>query len=331
MIRPQFIAVAGAVVITAAIGLNYALWQEEAGPAAGHEPKSAALGDKAGSTAKPSPGAYSLPAFDVVRVNPLGDTVIAGRAQPASTVRIMDDGAVIGEVVADARGEWVFLPEKPLPPGSRRLSLEMTTKEGVVVASRESVIMVVPQKDKDIAGQPTGQESQPLALKIRPDGSVIVMQKPAKEDALPISVDAVDYDDTGKLSISGRAEAGARVQVYLDNRFIGRAESGGNGVWSLSPEAWVEPGLYKLRADLVDVGGKVITRVEFPFKRAEPLSEMKPGTFVVVQPGNSLWRLARRTYGSGFRYTVIFKANLDQIKDADLIYPGQVFALPATN
>ncbi len=48
-----------------------------------------------------------------------------------------------------------------------------------------------------------------------------------------------------------------------------------------------------------------------------------------MQPGQNLWRMARRAYGSGLRYTVIFLANKDQIRDASLIYPGQVFAVPA--
>ncbi len=52
-------------------------------------------------------------------------------------------------------------------------------------------------------------------------------------------------------------------------------------------------------------------------------------TTVVVQPGNSLWRIARRSYGSGWDYTVIYEANREQIRNPDLIYPGQVFALPA--
>ena len=77
--------------------------------------------------------------------------------------------------------------------------------------------------------------------------------------------------------------------------------------------------------------GMVLARVSLPFSRAEPLTDMAPGTFVIVQPGNSLWRLARRTYGSGFQYAVIFEANRDQIKDPDLIYPGQVFTMPVTN
>ena len=53
------------------------------------------------------------------------------------------------------------------------------------------------------------------------------------------------------------------------------------------------------------------------------------GSVVVVEPGNSLWRIARRTYGQGTRFTLIFDANRDRIRDPDLIYPGQVFNLPA--
>jgi len=49
---------------------------------------------------------------------------------------------------------------------------------------------------------------------------------------------------------------------------------------------------------------------------------------VVVQPGQNLWRLARSAYGTGVRYTVIYLANRDQIRDPRLIYPGQAFAVP---
>ena len=65
-----------------------------------------------------------------------------------------------------------------------------------------------------------------------------------------------------------------------------------------------------------------------PFKKAIPAADVSVGDVVMVQPGNSLWRLARRTYGSGLRYTDIYDANRDQIRDPNLIYPGQVFVLP---
>ena len=89
----------------------------------------------------------------------------------------------------------------------------------------------------------------------------------------------------------------------------------------------MEPGIYTLRADQLNAKGQVTARVEFPFSRAEPLP-LGPGRFIIVQPGNSLWRIARRTYGSGFAFTTIYEANAGQIADPDLIYPGQIFQLP---
>jgi nucleoid-associated protein YgaU len=82
-----------------------------------------------------------------------------------------------------------------------------------------------------------------------------------------------------------------------------------------------------LRADQIDTDGKVIQRIAFPFSRAEPTDKITNKNKIIVQPGNSLWRLARSSYGKGNHYTIIFEANKDQIKDPNLIYPGQVFKL----
>ena len=49
---------------------------------------------------------------------------------------------------------------------------------------------------------------------------------------------------------------------------------------------------------------------------------------VTVQPGFSLWRIARENYGEGLLYVKVFEANRDQIRDPDLIYPGQIFTVP---
>ncbi|MCW8951472.1 MAG: LysM peptidoglycan-binding domain-containing protein, partial [Rhodospirillales bacterium] len=130
------------------------------------------------------------------------------------------------------------------------------------------------------------------------------------------------------LSLSGQATPGAIVQLYLDNKLLGRATTGDDGGWAMNPEQAVAPGLYTLRADMVDATGKVIARVSLPFARSELATDLQPGDFVMVQPGNSLWRLARRSYGEGLRFSVIYEANKEQIKDPDLIYPGQIFTLP---
>ena len=255
---------------------------------------------------------------------------------------ITKDGKPIGEVTADNRGEWVFVPEKPMLPGSRELTLEMRAAAEKAVTSGDVVVLVVPERGKDIAGRPApgfpDRPSGALALKVPRDGGPsTLMQSPSGKPGAGFSVETLDYDDRGRLTISGRAEPKAKVNVYLNNGFIGQARADADGGWQLSPDAPIEPGLYTLRADQIDARGKVAARVSMPFQRAEfqfrvdKMADAMPEPFVIVQPGNSLWRLARRAYGQGTRYTTIFRANKDQIRDPDLIFPGQVFALPATN
>ncbi|MDP6805883.1 MAG: LysM peptidoglycan-binding domain-containing protein [Rhodospirillales bacterium] len=293
--------------------------------------------DTAGGQTKPTgeADAATAPSFDVVRVTPKGEAVLAGRARPESRIIIQEGDNIIGEVTADPRGEWVFIPEAPLESGNRRLGLKMENEGQAPVLSESVVVLVVPEHGKDIGGEPAKGETQALALKVPRDrsGASVVLQRPEPTPArvFRLMVGTVDYDDHGLLTISGHTTEDGIVHVYLDDAFIGRAEGDAEGAWSLRPNRLVEPGLYTLRADQVDEGGKVLARASIPFSRAEPLTTMAAGTYVIVQPGNSLWRIARRTYGTGFAYTVIYGANLEQIKDADMIFPGQIFSLPATN
>jgi nucleoid-associated protein YgaU len=67
-----------------------------------------------------------------------------------------------------------------------------------------------------------------------------------------------------------------------------------------------------------------------PFERAQLSPQDVPADRVVVQPRQNLWRLARNAYGKGIRYTEIFEANRDQIRDPNLIFPGQVFTVPGS-
>ena len=53
-----------------------------------------------------------------------------------------------------------------------------------------------------------------------------------------------------------------------------------------------------------------------------------PALTVTVQPGFTLWRIARENFGHGILYVQVFEANRDKIRDPDLIYPGQVFTIP---
>ena len=58
---------------------------------------------------------------------------------------------------------------------------------------------------------------------------------------------------------------------------------------------------------------------------------VKRAEVVTVQPGFTLWQIATENYGDGMLYVKVFEANKGQIRDPDLIYPGQIFAVPAAS
>ena len=114
------------------------------------------------------------------------------------------------------------------------------------------------------------------------------------------------------------APPGAPIRVYVDNVPAGDAAADADGLWSMTPQLALAAGLHRLRVDQLRPQGGVAARIELPFQRTSlPPSELAGGR-VVVQPGQNLWRLARQVYGSGVRYTVIYRANRDQIQIRDL-------------
>jgi nucleoid-associated protein YgaU len=382
MQRPVLIGLLGAMIVIAAIGLSFVIDRDsQPGPTTVALP--APAGDS-GESARPGPGGSTSsdearssaggpgtappagtaapadaappnpPVFDVVRVNPRGDTVIAGRAAPDATVSVSDGKTVIGEVKADTRGEWVFVPDKPLAPGTHEFSLSVQAGNEAPTVSENTVVLVVPERGKDIAGRTAEGPSGALALAVPRDETraPTVLQRPQTDAgsgdgaqsrtaaaAAPapvgggparLSVDAIDYGRAGEVAMSGRAPPGTEVQVYLDDKPIGAAAADERGIWRLTPEVDVPAGLYRLRVDRLD-RGRVVERIELPFARSYAAADVPREGQINVQPGNSLWRIARRTYGEGLRYTHIYEANRDQIRDPDLIYPGQIFVLPRVN
>ena len=335
--------VSAAVVLAAALWLGWFKWGSA--PASQPAAREAALSPVAPQAQEPATSGEP-PSFDVVRVEE-GHAVIAGRAAPGAAVSVLDGSKTIGEVKTNSRGEWVLMPEANLAPGNHELSLSAKLPDGRTLESGHVVVLVVPEAHKDIAGRPASG-AKALALAVPRQGetaepSKVLEAPPAQPEAAPaapaqaaagggkslLKLSVVDYDEAGHLVLSGEASANAGVEVYLDNRPLGRAQADAAGHWKLVPEDKIEPGLYTLRLDEIGPSGQVTARIILPFARAKP-NELSLGAgSVVVQPGNSLWRIARRSYGAGVRYTVIYEANKDQIRDPDLIYPGQVFAVPS--
>ncbi len=273
----------------------------------------------------PSPTA-TPPSFDVVRVNPQGEAVIAGRGAPGAEVTILDGDRELGRVTVDRNGEWVLMPKEPLPPGSHQLSLSQRTPGGGAVSKSEGVVaMLVPER-----AQPNGGEksSGPVAVLLprNPGDSPRALQLPSDDAARKFALDIIEYDAAGKVQMLGRAAPDNRVQVYLNDRLAGKGIADSTGSWSTTLDGTVPLGRYRLRLEALDAQGKPTGRLALTFERVAP----PPGfTAVDIQPGNTLWQIAQRSYGEGLRYVEIYRANQAKISDPNLIYPGQVFTVPS--
>ena len=308
------------------------------------------------------PAAPDAPRFDVVRVEPGGDTLVAGRAMPGKTVEILVDGKAVGAAETDATGQFVAFVGLQSSAEPRVMSLAAEDSRGAAVASAETVIVApdgsVPA-GQVVAGGTLSSEPAPPPDATAP-ADVTPAAAAAPEPALPaaaaprvllsdaagvrpldvppleggaqLRLDSVDYGDDDAVVLRGRSAPGATLRAYLDGAAKGDVTAAGSGLWE-AVLSDIPAGLYRLRIDRIDTAGAVTGRVEVPFRREAPevvRSALSGSARVVtVQPGATLWAIARDRYGDGMRYVSVYETNRIQIKDPDLIYPGQVFDLPA--
>ena len=189
-----------------------------------------------------------------------------------------------------------------------------------------------------LAGPSEAGSDAPAAGRIATETvpTAVVRPEPARPDGAGVraglALDTIDYDESGNVALAGAGDSGKTVRVYLDDRPIGEATVDAAGRWTLVPTGEIGAGRHTLRADQIGPGRTVgASSVQIPFSRQDFSLDIPQGERVVVQPGNSLWRIARRTYGEGIQYTLIFRANRDTIRNPDLIFPGQIFSVPQGN
>jgi len=277
--------------------------------------------------------APTTPRFDVVRISRGGTGVLAGRAAPESSVAVLVDGEEVARTVADRNGEWVLILKKPLPAGTVELSLKAYFESGEPVESDDVVVVSLPVRVAREQFGEAGDEGVVAVLTSKSgEGASRVMQKPGLaapgEVGDSLTVDTVDFGADGETVFSGRALPRTDLRVYLDDALLGETTAGDEGRWVIATDSRLEEGEHRLRVDQMLRENDIRLRVLQPFETGRELDPSKAENEVVVQPGNTLWTIARLLYGRGIRYTLIFQENSEQILDPDLIYPGQKFDLP---
>lgn len=407
-----------------------------------------------------------LPTIDILRVEPDGSVLIAGKAGAKAMVDVLNGDTVVARATADASGDFVAMPDQPLPPGDYQLSLRAINGDVIAMSNQTAVVAVPENKDGQVlalvetpgsASQlitvpqpeaPAAESAQPetqvatapdaqqpvepttpqvasepeapadntaqpvastptdvaegevAAAQVEPDPSDEAAATPAVEPqaeeeiaavneaeqqpeiaqqpatTAQVVVEAVEIEGN-TIFVAGHAAPGHSVRVYADNTVLGEARVSEGGRFLVEARRDLPVGSYVIRADLLDASGAVVARAAVPFERepgeaiaaiarapetpasqtptqAQPATAANEGAgatggeqaaapaaadvtapalqrvdgSVIIRRGDNLWRISRRVYGQGIRYSTIYLANQNQIRNPDLIWPGQVFTVP---
>ncbi|MQW88476.1 LysM peptidoglycan-binding domain-containing protein [Sinorhizobium saheli] len=263
---------------------------EGASPATqGTSAEQAAKGTADDAAQKGTPGvsdpvaSWTVPGFDVLRVEPDGSTVIAGRAQPGTKLEIMSGNTVVGTADVGAAGDFAAVFDKPLPAGDHQLTLRSVGPDGASKTSEEVATVSVP---KDPAGQLLAMVSKPgeaSRLITTPKADTEVKQAaiepkagepadasatPAKPSVAPgLQVTAVEIEGE-KMFVAGNARPGALVRIYADDKLLGEMKADDQGHFVVDGLIELSVGSHIIRADMMNEdASKVAMRASVPFDR----------------------------------------------------------------
>ncbi|BAU93862.1 peptidoglycan-binding LysM [Methylorubrum populi] len=306
----------------------------ETGDRAGEAPRTdsphAALGalSQGGVGQGPSPAGDAkpraddgAPSFDIVRVEPDGASVVAGRAAPNSRIELLRDGKPFATAQADAAGQFALTPPD-LPPGTSEITLTATGPDGKPLPGRENVTIVVAEKRDakplialSAPDAPTRVLSQPDAPEAggKPPATALAgtpgqaapapggaANKPAREAEKPsgkaavpgaVRIVSVDAQEGGRLHVTGQTTAWSSLRLYLNDTMVASGQSGADGRVAFTIGRGVKPGAYRIRVDSVDpAGGKVKARAEVAFAYPDsvpPTRYADTGSPEMTKPGRA--------------------------------------------
>ena len=250
--------------------------------------------------------------FDIVRLDKKGDVVIAGKTIPNIKVDILDGNETLASVFSDSNGDWVWVSENPLPEGIKRFNLKHFDGEDEFFSHQN--IIILREKNKYLSSK---------ILRFSKNSSLEIINNNQK--ILGLSLDIAEYLDEDGLMLTGRTKPNAKVKLFFSDNFIKDSISDNRGVWKMELKNFDFTDNNLIITTEIE-GQKIKLKTKIFEKKIDPNFIFEKE--VIVKNGNSLWRIARKTLGGGVYYSEIYKNNMKEIENPDLIFPGQVFNIP---
>jgi len=269
------------------------------------EPKPDEKTAEAPASRPSAPDAADQPSFDVVRIEPTGEGVIAGRAAPGWKVMVESRGVKLAEAAADDHGEWTIVLDKPLAAGAHTLSLKATSPDGRQEFSSKQTVSA------DVAVPRAVSTAGPVVTSGAQPGDVAPAQTVQPTVVQP-GADAVAMAPKPGVLPAGTAQPPAAAGVSAPR--------------TAKPPV-VSPGQAMTPSGAAPLSQTAAVEEERSASPSSLSPQTKPGTYTIL-PGDTLWDIAQRYLGAGWRYPAIFRDNRKIIRNPNLIYPEQTMTIP---
>jgi nucleoid-associated protein YgaU len=241
--------------------------------------------------------------IDTISYSSNGDVILGGRGQAGNFVRIYLDNQSIATSKISANGYW-SLELSDIEPGIYTLRVDELNATGDVVSRAETPFK---REAAEELAELMAPETEPEEPSVEVPSQNVAEAQSAQADA-PSS----DAPETAAETVADTGSDTAPDTSVTQVEVTVQAE-----VAELNPQ------------DEQSSDGETVATEAQPADTASVLRTPSQ-TFRVrtVQPGSTLWAIAKESYGAGIEYFKVFEANKERIRDPDLIYPGQVFEIP---
>lgn len=284
--------------------------------------------------------AFEVSPADAEGINELA---LVGEAPTGSIVRVYVDDELAGDAKADANGRWALKVRRKLPAGRHSVRADMLGEGGSQVVARAQVRF--DRVELVAAGEGTGQDQQQTLVGSGSGAEAPGDGAPAGDAATgDAGSGAASSDAPGLPTLAAPAQDGSAGQQAAADAPASADASGDAAAADTGTAPAADAGTAMAGGDdaasgasMSDVAsdaasdaasGATADAAAAGSAPAAGTQAAQASSRVEIERGDALWRIARRIYGHGIQYTLIFEANRNQIDDPDLIFPGQVFTIP---
>ena len=237
--------------------------------------------------------------IDTISYSSNGDVILGGRGQAGNFVRIYLDNQSIATSEIAVDGYWA-VELSDIDSGIYTLRIDELNPAGDVVSRAETPFK---REAAEELAELMAVETQAEEPRVEVPSESAVVAKAEAEEAQPPAVVQVEPETAPEKPL---AQTVTQVEV------------------NVQPEVAALDGQVEQSSN----GGSAVVE-ELPAETATALrAPSKKFRVRTVQPGSTLWAIAKESYGAGIEYFKVFEANKERIRDPDLIYPGQVFEIP---